>query len=302
MLAAIAGVLLFSTTALATPSKDEKEAAHRYMDEGKERTKSGDLAHALEAYRKAHDIMHVPTTGLALAKTHLAMGHLVEARDIAIQVQRIPKEANEPAPFEPARARCKEMEAQVGPRIPTLQIRGATKAIVDDVDVGRADAVPVNPGKHVVVLRGEMGEKRIELEIAEKETKEVAIEAPVIKKPDVEPPPPPVRVVAHDERTPLATELLYGGYGLAAAGLVGAGITGVLALGKSGNVKDQCANGICDPSVRSDLDGARTLATVSTVGFIVLGAGLVAGTIGLLMPKHHMESAWLGPRGIEGRF
>lgn len=303
-IAAIAFLAISSLPSIAhaAPTKDERERAHQLMDQGKDKTKAGDLKGALDAYKKAHDIMHVPTTGIALARTHAALGHLVEAREVAVQVERMPKEANEPAPFDKAREQAKELETQISPRIPTLQIRGATKAVIDDVDVGRVDSVPVNPGKHSVFLKGENGEKRLEVEIGEKETKEVAIEAPVIKKPDPAP-PPPTQKPTHEERTPLATGLMYGGYGLAGAGLLTAGITGLLALGKSGDVKDQCENGICDPSVRSDLDGARSLATVSTIGFVVLGVGLAAGTVGLLLPKtRREESVWLGPHGIEGRF
>src|SRR5687767_6484542 len=95
---------LFATTASAAPPASEKdrEAARALMDEGKARVKSGELMRALEAFQKAHDLMHVPTTGMAAAKTHYQLGHLVEARRLAQEVLDYPKEAGEPPVFETA--------------------------------------------------------------------------------------------------------------------------------------------------------------------------------------------------------
>ena len=64
-------LFLIAPPALAAPKYDEKdrETARAHMDEGKAFTKSGELERALEAYQKAHDLMHVPTTGMAVART-----------------------------------------------------------------------------------------------------------------------------------------------------------------------------------------------------------------------------------------
>ena len=44
--------------------------------------------------------MHVPTTGYEVAHQEAALGMLVEARDMALRVTRLPAEAHEPAPFD----------------------------------------------------------------------------------------------------------------------------------------------------------------------------------------------------------
>jgi hypothetical protein len=73
--------------------------------------------------------------------------------------------------------------------------------------------------------------------------------------------------------------LVVGGTGL----LVG-GIAGAATLGMSGDVVDACGDdGICPRSQESDLDTARTLADVSTVGFIVGGVGVGVGLTALLI-------------------
>ena len=86
-------------------------------------------------------------------------------------------------------------------------------------------------------------------------------------------------------RTTTAKVLVFGGFGLAVAGLAVGGVTGALTLSKAGDVKTQCANGICDPAAKSDLDSASSLATISTIGFAVAGAGALCGVVGLLLPR-----------------
>lgn len=320
--------------AMAGPSAAERETARRLMDEGKERTRAGEKDRALEAYQKAHDIMKVPTTGIALAKARVAVGHLVEARDVALEVVRMPRENGEPAIFERARREARELEARLKPRIPTVRIivtgGPATRVSVDGGDVASlllGEPVAMNPGKHSVVARNADGvEARGDVELAERDAKEVDLTLPV-PAPAVVVAPVPERPhtaeaagVGGSEggrdggRTTPAKVLVFGGLGLAVAGLAVGGVTGALTLSKAGDVKSQCANGICDPAAKSDLDSASSLATISTIGFAVAGAGAVCGVVGLLLPRTHAETAlqsperrtsfWLGPggMGVRGSF
>ena len=317
-----------SGDAMAAPSAAERETARRLMDEGKERSRSGDKERAVEAYQKAHDIMKVPTTGIALAKAQLVVGHLVEARDVALEVARMPRENGEPAIFEKARKEAKELEASIKPRIPTVRIivKGgpATRVSVDGGDVASlllGEPVAMNPGKHSIVARNADGaEKRAEVELGERDGKEVELTLPV-PTPAVVVAPVPERSHAGSEtdrgRTTPASLLVFGGFGLAVAGLAVGGVTGALTLSKAGDVKTQCANGICDPAAKSDLDSASSLATISTVGFAVAGAGALCGVVGLLLPRTHVETTqtalpsgerraavWIGPgsMGVRGSF
>ena len=319
---------LVTIPALAAPSAAQRETARRLMDEGKERTRAGEKERALEAYRKAHDLMKVPSTGIALAKAHLALGHLIEARDVALEVVRMPRDTSEPAVFEKARKEAKELEASLKPRIPTVKIivKGgpATRVNVDDGEVAKlllGEPVAVNPGKHVIsALNADNVEKRADVDLAERDAKEIELTLPVPKPAvvQVDPPKPSAARGAErpvtTERTTGASVLVFGGLGLAVAGLAVGGITGALTLSKAGGVKAQCANGVCDPSVKSDLDSAESLATISTIGFAAAGGGLVLGVIGLLLPRTKVESAlqstersaavWIGPggAGLRGSF
>jgi len=304
------------------------------MDEGKARMKEEDYARAIEAFQKAHDIMHVPTTGLALARAHLAAGHLVEARDAVLEVVRMPRESDEPPVFETARKQAKEIDAQLKGRIPMLRVKvkggKATRVMIDEVEIPASvvgEPVAVNPGKRVVVAKGEGGlEARGEIEIAEKEVKEIELVFPEKKKQEegskrearIE-----VRGFGNDDaslrpgqRTPLADALIFGGLGLGGVGIAVGSITGVMTLSEASDLAPQCANSICAPSAKEGLDTANTLATISTISFVAGAVGLTAAIVGFSLPKGSAKgkesvsvlgpgrrpAIFLGPAGLGGTF
>ena len=309
--------------AMAAPNAAERETARRLMDEGRESSRVGDKDRAVEAFQKAHDIMKVPTTGIALAKAQLAVGHLVEARDIALEVVRMPRESGEHAIFEKARKEAKELEVSLKPRIPTVRImvKGgpATRVSVDGGEVPSlllGEPVAMNPGKHSIIARNaDTIERRAQIDLAERDAKDVELTLPVPSPAIVVAPVPSPPHASHETedrgRTSLANVLVFGGFGLAVVGLGVGGVTGALTLSKAGDVKTQCANGICDPAAKSDLDSASSLATISTVSFAVAGAGALCGVVGLLLPRTHVDSTqsalesqekraavWIGPGGV----
>jgi hypothetical protein len=302
---AVAGVAHASPS--PSPSLAERETARRLMDEGKARLKANEVARAIEAFERAHDIMHVPTTGIALARAHLAAGHLVEARAAALEVGRLPHDPGDPAVFETARKHAKELEVQIKPRIPTVRIniKGGRPArvAVDDVEVPASvtgEPVAVNPGKRVISARNaEGGEVKGEIEIAERDAKEIELTLPALREAAKTASPAPASTGpslaggANDaadlrpsgDRTPLAQGLLYGGLGVGIVGLAVGSISGAMTLSRASDVEPQCENDVCAPSAKSDLESANTLATVSTIAFIVGGAGVVAGVVGYFLPR-----------------
>jgi hypothetical protein len=322
-------VLAAPARAIAAPSAAQRETARRLMDEGKARARAGDKERAVEAYQKAHALMKVPTTGMAVAKAQIALGHLVEARDVALEVARMPRSNREPAVFERARKEARELEASLKPRIPTVRIvvKGglATKVTVDAAEVAPlllGEPVALDPGKHVVGAENAEGvEAHAEIDLAEREAREIELTLPVaspdvvVTTPAAEPTKRAPAKERRGERSTAGDVLVYGGFGLAAVGLAVGGITGALTLSKSGTVKSRCENGICDPAARSDLDSANAMASVSTIGFAVGGAGVVLGVVGLLLPKttttetalragERHAALWVGPgsMGVRGSF
>ncbi len=297
-------IVLAAPAALAAPTAAQRETARRLMDEGKERMKSGDRLRAVEAYQKAHDLMHVPSTGMALANAQLAAGHLVEARDVALEVVRMPRETNEPKVFEQSRKQAKDLEAALKARIPTVRIvvKGgpAQKVTVDDVEVAPlllGEPMALNPGHHVIVGKNADGISKTEdIDLVERDVKDVELLVPVAKPAVVTAPLEQPKVVygpteAPSRRSATANVMVWGGFGLAAVGVVVGGVTGMMTLKKAGEVKDQCENGICAPQAQSDLDGAKTLGQISTISFVVAGVGAAIGVVGLLLPRTSAQTA-----------
>lgn len=326
-----AALLLVANAAVAAPpGPQERETARRLMDEGKSRTKSGELSRALEAYSKAHEIMHVPTTGIALARTQYQLGHLVEARDVAREVLRYPQEPGEPAVFETARKQARELDALLKGRIPTVKIhvRGepAKRVTVDDVEipvVALGEPVAMNPGSRIITAYSADGaEAKTQLALSEKDAKEIELELlPGKSKGDPNASTtakPGTKVQGFGlesddpagERTTTANVLVFGGFGLGIVGLVAGGVTGALAFSKADAVKPQCEKGICDPAAANDLDSAKSMATISNISFAVAGAGAVLGIVGLALPRSrgaHAASSTgvfvgLGGAGVRGSF
>lgn len=281
------------------PSPSDKETARALFKDGEQKRKAGDLKGALEAFRAAHAIMNVPTTGLELGKTQAQLGQIVEARDTLLSVVRIPVVPGEPDKYPQAREEAKKLADQLEPKLASLKIvlthapSGATpKVSIDGVEIHSATIGVVrkhNPGKHEVVVVVGKVEKTESVELAEGETKEVTFdlapadappekppEDPHDKPPEPKAPPPPEK--------PSYT-LAWIGFGAGAAFLVGGSVTGLLAFSKAGQAKEGCVDGKCPPSTHDALDASRTFGTISTISFGLALAGGVVGVIGLVTAK-----------------
>ena len=138
-----------------------------------------------------------------------------------------------------------------------------------------AAARRVNPGKHTVVFR--LGpEVRRDLELKEGEARDVALPAEDTK-PEVAAP------VTFREEPRRMSPLTYLGFGVAAGGVLVGSITGLTAFSKTTALSNACSpNGDCPPSRDSDIRGAKTMGTISTISFAVAGTGAVVGVLGLL--------------------
>jgi hypothetical protein len=338
----VAATLVLAAPAGAEPTAADKETARGLMTEGRADRDKGDLKGALKAFAGADSIMHVPTTGLELARAQVAVGQLVEARDTALRVMRIPESAGDPAPFKQAREAASQLNDQLGGRIPSLTVNvknvpdGVTATVtIDDAPLSAevlGQPRKLDPGHHVVVAKAGTADGKQEVDLAEKESKQVTIELPAqsaAPPASVEPTgtategPPPDETPPASERSGASKAMIWGGFGLAGAGVIAGSITGLLAMSQTSSVKSssQCSGTVCNPSADGDISSAKTMATISTVSFIAGGVGAVVGVIGLLTvassspaaapaeaPASDANSArlvpWLGfgAAGVSGRF
>jgi hypothetical protein len=305
----VVALLACASLAHADPSAADKETARGLMNEGRADRDKGDLKAAVKAFAAADALMHVPTTGIELAKAQVAVGQLVEARDTALRVTRMPEKPNEPAPFKAARDAAAQLNEDLGTRIPslTINVKNVPDGMTASVEVDGA-AMPsellgqprkLNPGHHVITAKAGTADGKQEIDLAEKDSKEVAIELPAQTaatsetKPDesTPPPEPPAESSGGNKL------LIWGGFGLAGAGVIAGSITGLLAISKANSVKGSSAcqnsggNEVCNPSEDGDLSSGKTMATVSTVSFIVAGVGAAIGVTGFFVGGSSAPSA-----------
>lgn len=318
---AIALALCAIAAPAAAQSAADKETARTLMDQGNELRDKGDLKGALARFQGANDIMHVPTTALEVAKTQAALGMLVEARDTLAQIISSVPTPHEPAQFHDARVEAEKLDASLDPRVPTVTVSvtgakdGAPVSLsVDGVAVPAAVlGLPrrLDPGHHVLVATTSTQEGRAEIDVAEGEKKDVAIALATVAKPV-----PVVTPIEHEEPPPApephrsyALPIVL--FTIGGASLIAGGVTGAMVLADQSDLAQKCPNHVCPPSQYGALDGASTLATVSTVTFIVGGVGVAAGVVALLVGKPsaapstraHVEP-WFGfgAAGLRGTF
>jgi len=243
----LAAGLGLSSAASAEPGATERETARGLMAEGRSDRENGDLQDALRAFLGADAIMHVPTTGLEVARTQAALGLLVEAWNTALRVSRTIAKAGEPAPFERARQAAVVLEGELEARVPSLT-EAAGEAPRRDPGASSASSVAAAT--------------------AEGGTATEAV-------------PTPVPTGSRGPGTSRA--LIVGGFGLAGAGLVAGAVSGALSLSKTGDVKSSggCAGTVCGPTEYGDIGAARSMATFSTWSFVAAGAGVVLAVLGL---------------------
>ena len=312
-----------ATARADTPSAADKETARHLMNDGNTAFAAGDFKKAVEAFGGAHAIMSLPTTGLGLMRSQEKLGLLVEARDTALGITRIPEKPVEPKPDQGARGEARALAEALATRIPSLAVSvtidGAVSflVIVDGTELPQAAATlprKANPGTHEVVVRarGFLDSKQTVALYEGQQTQQVSVTMardPNFKVPDVYPiviekPKPEAKALA-----PFAPPESHGAHPLL---WVGVATTGVgLALGATTGIavlvtKKKCA------SDKTPNNCPIALANVSNVGFAVAGVGAVLTAVGIGLsvgrgsePKKGapiVPELGLGYAGVRGTF
>lgn len=302
--ALLVAALSFAAAAHAGPQPPaaEKATARDLMKQGRAQRDRKELTAALASFEAADAIMHVPTTGVELAKTQAALGLLVEARDTLRRVLRIPASADDGAAFAQARAAAATIDAELAERIPSVRLRlngvpdGRTARVtLDGAEIPAAAAsafLKVNPGHHGVAVTVDATTAREEFEIAERETKTVSVTLVVpASAPVVAPPPKLVVPASEPPRAPHTMRTLaIGGFTFAGIGLATGAVSGLFSISSSSAAKSVCTDNRCPRSAQSDIDSAQTTATVSTIAFAAAGVGIVVGSIALLVGDRAVDS------------
>lgn len=292
------------------PTASDNESARQLLREGVKLRARGDIPGAVKKLEGAHALVHTPVTGLELGKTYLLLHKLVEARDVFREVVRMPED-RETDRTRDARAEADETANALATRIPAVVVKisggpdpsRVTVMVDSEVVPAAALAAPrkVNPGKHTVIARiDDAPRARVEITLAEGETKEVKLDLPK----DVPHPPPNMAGKAAPPRP------FWGGQRIAGAVVGGVGLVGVglgaafgaqaLSKNSASNAGGHCHDGnVCDSTGFALREDARSVGTLSTVMWIAGGVALAGGlTLFLTAPRAGSAALVAGPSGV----
>jgi hypothetical protein len=274
------------------------------MAQARELRDRNDLTGALARFKGADAIMGVPTTGFEVARTQADLGMLVEARGTLRRVLATEPKDTDPEPFREARTKAEALDEELGGRIGALHfvVSGAAPGTLVSISVD-GEAVPdaaaelpfrVDPGHHRVIAKA--GSRRItrEVDAGERDTTDIVLSFATTSD----------ALPTSDHSSGASTRgiptLAYVGGGVALGGIAVGSITGLMAISKKHAAQSGCVNGQCPPSTWGDVDRAHTLATVSTVGFIVGALGIAVGAGSFLFdePSAPPKSAFVLSPGV----
>jgi hypothetical protein len=295
-------VVVVATPALAG---DDVAAAEALFDRGLADMNAGRFATGCPAIEESYRLDPRPGTLFTLAECQAKWGHFATASarydDYLAAYERL--NADQQAKQRERPKVAKAQKAALAEKIPHLTLTlpaGAPKGTVvvrDDVELAAPALgipLPVDPGDHTIVVRAPgrpPSESRITLAPGEK--KEIALEvkaAPIEKS-----------ATAGDASSGEAS----GGLGplriagiavgsLGLAGIIAGAVTGGMALSAKGVVDDNCVDLDCNSEGKAAADRGKTLALVSTIGFGVGIAGVVAGTVLVAIPARKTSQTSVG--------
>ncbi|HMY17608.1 MAG TPA: hypothetical protein PKA58_14900 [Polyangium sp.] len=286
-LSRILGIPIFSLWLVASPTGaygQDIVAAETLFNKGVEGIKAGNFKEACPAIAESQKLDPRPGTQYTLAECYARWGKTATAfvtfEDFLRTVKALPSNLRGRYADRVKNAEAKKSELK--PNIPELTITvpadapTGLKITRDELDVNGPMvglSLPVDPGSHTIVveLSGESSTRQeISISPGERKTIEVLIpgrEAPSSVEPD-DGKPGKARTIA-----------TYAAFGVGAVGVILGGVGGIAALSDKQDVDAQCPKFGCTAQGFEAVEHGRSMARLSTVGFIVGGAGIAAGVV-----------------------
>jgi hypothetical protein len=326
----LALALALATSVVSVPafgqSEADKNQARILGQEGQTALDAKDFKTAEDKFRRAYALYpNAPTLALGLARSLAANGHYVAAEETYNKMIRDGAPAGNQVfakAVDDAKAEIAGVSAKVG--YATLNVTGpdTSKVTLDGQPLAWAalgTKRPVDPGDHTLTATADgykPAESKFRVDPGKEATASLTMEkdasAPAVVPPTTTPPPggdttPQVSTKGGSMNKTIGFVAL----GIGGAGLLVGTITGIIALGKHGDLKDKCtlANNGCPPDQQDALDSYHSMGTISTIGFIVGGIGAAAGAVLILTaPKDTAQAAFISPYvgpgsfGATGRF
>ena len=304
MLGALCAALvgLLANTGHADEAAENIAAARTLGIQGVQLADAGKCPEAIEKLQRAEALHHAPTILGRLGECQVNVGEVVTGTENLNTVVREVLPANAPKVFHDAQDRAQKVLTAATPKIAHLLIRVTPSNLNASVTIGGKPVPaallgaerPTDPGTYQVTATAE-GYKPSSATVTLAEGGHQDITLLLEKDPNAVSALPPsttgavVATPTGDQSSPQPAKEsmvpVYVAFGIGGAGLVLGGVTGVLAMSKASD----CPNKVCP--TQGDLDSAKSMATISTIGFGVGIAGAAVGTILLLTGGGHTETA-----------
>jgi hypothetical protein len=296
----VAFIGALASTSLADEAAENIAAARTLGIQGVQLADAGKCPEAIEKLTRAEALHHAPTILGRIGECQVNVGEVVAGTENLNTVVREVLPANAPKVFRDAQERAQKVLTLALPKIAHLVIHvspGNVKASVAVAGKPVPAALlgaerPTDPGTHQVTASAE-GYKAASGTVTLAEGAHQELTLLLEKDPNAVSalPASPTGVVQAtttdtsppDPGAKKSKVPAFVAFGVGGAGLIVGGITGALAFGKASD----CPNKVCD--TQGDLDSAKTMATVSTIGFGVGIAGVAVGTILLLTGNSSSE-------------
>lgn len=290
--------LSLANGAAAQVSASDSAAAQALFEEGRKLLDAGNAKAACPKFEESQRLDPGVGTQFNLADCYEKAGRTASAWTLFLEVAAATKKAGQSDREAVARARAEALR----PKLSRLVIQVPPKSNVeglevqrDGVVVGKAQwglAVPTDPGEHVIRVSApakKAWETRIQVEAgASVQTLSIPVLTDAPASETVGDEQSDGDAVAFDggtEGTPTQRYLAYGAFGVAAIGVGVGTIFGLQAISKNddSNAEGLCDGNRCVAEGAALRDDARSAGNISTIGFAVGGAGLVAGILLLVL-------------------
>lgn len=287
LLATCAGLLFTPSVGHADPAAE----ATALFQSARDDMKSGNYQAACPKLRASLRLKHASGTLLNLALCEEQAGELASSWAHFLEAAASMSPGDERIPI------AKQRAAALEPRLPRLTLLlppnapESTRVERDGEAVSRASlgvAIPVNPGKHrIVVIAEDGGRSEVEFEIAEGGSQELTLTLPAALPKRAQPLPGEAASPATtgdripgdtgaSDAGPPTLALIVGGIGV--LGVISGAVTASMARSKRDQADDHCPDMRCDAEGDSLVEDGKQLATISWISWVVGGIGLVGGT------------------------
>jgi hypothetical protein len=260
------------------------QAARPYAEKGFELYEDGRYAACIAEFERAEARYHAPPHLLYIARAQAQLGRLIEARDGFRGIIDEVLDEGAPKAFHVSQVEAKAEIGELERLIPRVEVTvtgieaDSAQIIVDgEALTDRAESVELDPGEHTIEASSDGASAPAQsVTLAPGDRTQITLEMQLSKS-------------GASLRVPAFVSFGFGGLGL----VIGT-VTGIVSLGQTADIDDQCVDNHCPSSLESDADDAKAMGNLSTAAFVIAGLAAAAGTTLLLLDNRQESAAVAG--------